>query len=120
MSVHCVGGHTLVPVLFVAVLITQFLLNFFHYLYEEYIQLRSILIIKRFSTIGKTRQYFTPYQQQILVKRFQAKPYLEPGEKHQLARSLNTSDKRIRHWFKYRRCVRRKQGLLCKCMSNLK
>ena len=33
IQVHCVGGHTLVSVLFVPVLITLFLLKTFHYLF---------------------------------------------------------------------------------------
>ena len=48
------------------------------------------------------------------MERFQSKPYLEKGEKHQLAKSLNTSELRIEKWFNNRRSQRRKAGLLTK------
>ena len=77
-------------------------------------QLRSILL----STSGRTRENFTPSQKQLLVRRFQAKPYLEPGEKEKLAKSLNCSAKRVESWFVDTRWSKRKQGLLCKCTWN--
>ena len=80
--------------------------------------LRSILIKYTSSNLGKAKRNFTPCQIQILAKRFEAKPYLEPGEKHKLAKSLNTSDKRIEEWFRYTRSRRRKQGLLREFTSN--
>ena len=71
------------------------------------------------SNLGKKRKVWTPDQKQVLMKRFQAKPYLEPGEKYQLAESLNTSDESIVNWFYVTRCKRRQKGLLRKYMSNL-
>ena len=41
----------------------------------------------------------TPYQNQMLTKRFQAKHYLEENEKHQLSSLLNVSEKRITQWY---------------------
>ena len=81
-------------------------------------QLRSTLITGIISTLGKRLKLLTPDQKQVLLKRLEAKPYLEPGEKHQLAESLNMSDKRITSWFRDKRFTRRKKGLLCKYMSN--
>ena len=81
--------------------------------------MRGTLINEIISTLGNKRKPLTPYQTQVLVKRLEAKPYLEPGEKHQLAMSLNMSDKRIANWFRYARSKRRKKEPLCKYMSNL-
>ena len=71
------------------------------------------------SNLGKKRKVVTPYQKQVLVKRFQAKPYLERGEKHQLAESLNMSDESIVSWFDVRRRSTKRKRLLRKYMSNL-
>ena len=71
------------------------------------------------SNLGMKRKVLTPYQKQVLVKRFQAKPYLEPGEKHQLAESLNMSDESVVRWFNTRRRSTKKKGLLRKYMNNL-
>ena len=46
------------------------------------------------------------------MKRLKNKPYLEKEEKHELARLLNISVKRIEWWYKNRRKERRKAGLL--------
>ena len=52
------------------------------------------------------------YQTQALMKRFQDKPFLGKEEKHELATSLNISEKRVKEWFMNRRQERRKAGLL--------
>ena len=52
----------------------------------------------------------TAYQKQTLWKTFRAKPDPERDEKHQLAKSLNVSEKRIRQWFENRRYVFRQKG----------
>ena len=57
---------------------------------------------------------FTPYQTQTLIQWFEDKPYLKFEEKHQLAKSVNISERRIQDWYRYRRSVRRKAGLLPK------
>ena len=63
--------------------------------------------------LGKAK-YLTPDQTKTLRKRFQNKPYLEKGEKYQLANSLNISAKKIEKWFLDRRARRRHAGLLAK------
>ena len=63
----------------------------------------------------KTQKYLTPDQKETLVKRFQAKPYLEQGEKRQLASSLNISEAKLAQWFHNKRKLKGKKGLLCKC-----
>ena len=70
------------------------------------------MLIQIPSILEKKMKNFTPYQTEMLVKRFQAKPYLTKGEKYQLARSLNVSHSKIEHWFVSRRYRKRKQGLL--------
>ena len=57
----------------------------------------------------------TTYQTQTLMNMFQDKPYLERGEKHQLARLLNISAGRIQKWYNNMRSKRRKAGLPGKC-----
>ena len=52
-------------------------------------------------------------QRNVLLNYFNAKPYLERKEKHQLAKSLNISEKRISVWFCNQRQITRKDGLLC-------
>ena len=71
------------------------------------------------SKLARKKKNVTPYQKQLLVKRFQANPYLELGEKHQLAESLNMSEESIVSWFSVRRYYTKKKGLLRKYMSNL-
>ena len=71
------------------------------------------------STLGTQRKRLTPYRKQVLVKRLEANPYLEPGEKHQLAESLNMSVNRIASWFRQTRSNRKRKEVLCKYMSNL-
>ena len=53
----------------------------------------------------------TAYQKQTLKKSFLAKPYMEKNERHQLARSLNVSEKRIKRWYDKRRYWNKKKGL---------
>ena len=64
------------------------------------------------NVIEKQKSKMTANQAQILMKRFQAKPQLEKGEQHQLAKSLNVSEKRIEDWYSNTRFKRRRQGLL--------
>ena len=79
-------------------------------------QVRRVLIHvhEKISNLGKKRYDLTPYQEQVLVKRFQVNPYLEPGEKNELAPLLNMSIKSIVQWFRVRRYYTRKKGLLRK------
>ena len=68
--------------------------------------------------LGKTnskRTYMTTYQTQTLMRRLENKAYLEKGEKHHLARLLNTSAQRIQWWYTRARAARRQAGLLGKC-----
>ena len=53
----------------------------------------------------------TAYQVQTLNKSFQAKPYVEKNERHQLARSLNVSEKRIIKWYERQRYLMKQKGL---------
>ena len=53
----------------------------------------------------------TTYQKGILMKEFKANPYLTREIKHQLARSLNVSAKKIDAWYANRRFAERKEGL---------
>ena len=64
-------------------------------------------------SLGKMK-YLTPGQTQILMKKFQNKPYLDKGEKHQLASLLNVSEKKIEKWFIDKRAQGRQAGLLDK------
>ena len=59
--------------------------------------------------LGKARKYITPYQTQILVRRYEANRYLEREERHELAQSLNISEERIKDWFRERRKWQRKK-----------
>ena len=63
-------------------------------------------------TLGKAIKYMTPDQTQILVRRYEANPYLEREERHQLAQLLNVSEERIKRWFKDRRRKETKSGKL--------
>ena len=53
----------------------------------------------------------TAYQKQSLRKSFQAKPYMEKDEKHQLAKSFNISEKKIVKWYEKRRYQIRQKRL---------
>ena len=48
------------------------------------------------------------YQKDILMKTFEAKPYLENKEKFALAGVLNITKRRIENWFSKRRFGKRK------------
>ena len=63
--------------------------------------------------LGKMKN-LTPNEIQALMKIFQNKPYLDKGEKHELANLLNRSEKRIDNWFIERRAQARQAGLLAK------
>ena len=63
-------------------------------------------------TLGKIRASFTPYQTQVLLKRYEAEPYLELEEIDQLAQSLNISEKKARRWFTNRRARQKEKGIL--------
>ena len=60
---------------------------------------------KIFPILGKITN-LTSRQEQTLMKKFQAKPYLETKEKYELAKLLNISKERIATWFISRRCER--------------
>ena len=85
----------------------------------RYTQLRSILNMEIISTLGKKRKQLTEYQKQVLLKRLEANTFMKPGEKHQLAESLDMSVKGIATWFYNTRYNRKKKEILCKYMSNL-
>ena len=74
----------------------------------------TVFTYEIFSNLESKRKELTPYQKQVLMKRFQANPYLKLGEKHKLAESLNISAKSIDIWFTLRRYWTRKKGLLRK------
>ena len=63
--------------------------------------------------LGKAK-YLTPSQTQTLMKRFQNKPYLDKGEKHELANLLKISEKKLEKWFIDRRPQKKQRGLLVK------
>ena len=63
-----------------------------------------------FLYLGEARNYLTPYQTQILVRWYEANPYLEWEERHQLAQLLNISEERIKDWFSARRKRQTKSG----------
>ena len=64
----------------------------------------SLLLSKYMSPIiDNVRETFTKHQTEILISRFKSKPYLRKGEKDQLARQLNVSEKRIETWYHNRR-----------------
>ena len=48
---------------------------------------------------GKARNEMTTYQKKMSMKIFQAKPYLEWDERHQLAKLLNVSGEMILKWY---------------------
>ena len=60
------------------------------------------------------KKHLTPSQAETLMKRFQRKPYLDKGEKHQLANLLNVSGKKIEKWFVDKRAQARRAGSLAK------
>ena len=66
------------------------------------------------SVSEQKQKRLTRYQRETVLKRFQANPYLKPGEKTQLARSLNISETKLEQWFSNKRKMKRKKGLLCK------
>ena len=55
-----------------------------------------------FSILGRKRRP-TASQKEILMKKFQSKPFLETEEKYELAMLLNLSEKIIANWFRTRR-----------------
>ena len=63
-------------------------------------------------TLGRAKKFMTQYQTQTLLRRYEANPYLELEERHQLAQSLNITGERIRLWFVHRRYKQRKSGTL--------
>lgn len=77
-------------------------------------ELGESVVIKMPSILEQASKQLTIYQKETLVERFKANPYLEPGERHQLAKSLNISEKKIAKWFERRRHMKRKKGLLQK------
>ena len=73
------------------------------------------LLVELFPSVSEQiKKQLTPYQNKTLLKRFEAKPYLEQGEKAQLAMSLNISETKIAQWFHHKRKMKRKKGLLGK------
>ena len=62
-------------------------------------------------TLGSTRKYMTPSQNQILMKKFQEKTFLDKEEKYQLSKSLNISKIRIDNWFSHMRRKERRGEL---------
>ena len=53
--------------------------------------------------LGRTRKLMTPYQEQILMKKFQEEAHLDKEGKNQLAMSLNISQKKCADWFLHMR-----------------
>ena len=62
-------------------------------------------------TLEGLQKRFTTNQKEALLKCFKAKHHLEPEEEHQLAQSLNISEKRIKRWFYRYRAMQ--DGQLC-------
>ena len=58
------------------------------------------------------RKSRTENEVKILRKSFKANPYPGRKEKHQLAKSLNTSQRAIERWFRYMREKKLKEGFL--------
>ena len=56
----------------------------------------------------------TPYQIKVLMKEFNASPFLKKEQQNQLARLLNVSEKRIAAWYARRRFAKRQEALLAK------
>ena len=77
-------------------------------------ELGKIVLIEMPSILEEASKRFTIYQKETLEERYQANPYLEQGEKHQLARLLNISERKIAKWFERRRQMKSKKGLLRK------
>ena len=50
------------------------------------------------------------HQKQILMKTFEAKPYLRKEEKYELSNVVNITKERIETWFKKRRQKVKKDG----------
>ena len=67
-----------------------------------------------FNIIGKRKKRMTEYQTQTLMKYFQANPYMEIEEKHQLARSFNISANAIARWFRHMRHKKKVEVLISK------
>ena len=63
-------------------------------------------------TLGKPKRRMTQYQTQTLLKMYEENPFLELEERHQLAKSLNISKKRITDWFVQRRKREKRSGML--------
>ena len=81
-------------------------------------QLRSTLITEIISTLGKKLNLLTQKQKQVLVKQLEVNPYLEPGEIHQLAESLNISAEKVSNWFRGALFRKRRKDISCKYMKN--
>ena len=60
------------------------------------------------------KKHLSTSQAETLMKRFQKNPYLDKGEKQQLANLLNTSGKKIEKWFLDKRAQARQAGSLAK------
>ena len=74
---------------------------------HEELSLTNIIL---FQILGKTRKPLTPLQKQMLITTFEAKPFPEKVEIHQLAGLLNISKEKVDHWFRKKRCEGRQVG----------
>ena len=87
------------------------------YTCQEYISVNATFFFNKDASniIGIPKKgSMSGYQAQVLMKHFQAKPYMKRGEKRQLARLFNTSERRIANWFGNMRRQKRKERLKSK------
>ena len=68
-----------------------------------------------FSILGQKWTLLTEAQKQVLKERFKANEYLTKEETHQLSMSLNTTEKRIAHWFWRTRVKKAAEGIPSEC-----
>ena len=64
-----------------------------------------------FQNVGKKWKRLTKYQKEVLKSRFQAKPYLDKGERPHFAKLLNIGEPTVQMWFATKRCIRKRKGI---------
>ena len=77
-----------------------------------YILSTNFILTPMSPTLDRTWKQLTFKQTEVLKKYFQTKQYLEPKDRHELAKSINVSEKRIGQWFYRQWSITRKDELL--------
>ena len=77
-------------------------------------QMISFSLTEKHPSAKLGQKYLSVQTTRKLLERFQDDPFLQKNEKHQLARTLNISEKVVTKWYINRRVKSRRAGLLVK------